>query len=206
MFSLNSFNPVSLLATTALGPAGGIVAQLATRIFSQVGQQMIQQMGQNLGMPASLIDIAQASFAGQHGDISGFASNLGHGIQASIEEAGLTMGASPTDIADQQRATQDFIRDTIERMSESDEFKDAKAGRGKGGAQGWLMAMAKVLGNQLDQLGEEMTDMASRITKDTPGLSAEFGVVSQQFGMLMNATSNAIKTVGESMGRMASKQ
>ncbi len=209
MLSLNSFNPVSLLATAALGPAGGIVAQLATKIFSQMGQQLIQQMGQNLGLPQSVIDFAQASFAGSHGDIAGFASNFGEGVNASIEEAGQAFGASPTDIADQQRATQDFIRDTIERMGESDEFKDAKSGRGKGGAagaQGWLMAMAKVLGNQLDKLGEEMTDMASRITKDTPGLSAEFGVVSQQFGMLMNATSNAIKTVGEAMGRMGSKQ
>lgn len=209
MFGLNAFNPVSLLATAALGPAGGIVAQLATRVFSQVGQQLIQQVGQNLGLPQSTIDMAQASFAGSHGDIQGFAGNLGQGVNASIDEAGLAFGASPADIADQQRATQDFIRDTIDRMSQSEEFKEAKQGRGKGGAggaQGWLMAMAKVLGQQLDKLGEDMTDMASRITKDTPGLSAEFGVVSQQFGMLMNATSNAIKTVGESMGRMASKQ
>jgi len=91
-------------------------------------------------------------------------------------------------------------------MSESDDFKDAKASRGRNGAQGWLMAMAKVLGQQLDDLGREMTNMASRITRDTPGLSAEFGVVSQQFGMLMNATNNAIKTAGEAMGKMASRQ
>lgn len=206
MFGLNGFNPVSLLATAALGPAGGIVAQLATQVFSRIGQQLIQQMGQNLGLPQSVIDIAQASFAGANGDIQGFAGNLGQGVNAAIDEAGQAFGTPPSDIADQQRATQDFIRDTIDRMSQSEEFKEAKSGRGKGGAQGWLMAMAKVLGQQLDKLGADMTDMASRITKDTPGLSAEFGVVSQQFGMLMNATSNAIKTVGESMGRMASKQ
>ncbi|UVO50018.1 hypothetical protein M0208_05600 [Sphingomonas sp. SUN019] len=211
MFGINGFNPASLLATAALGPAGGMMTQLAAQVFSRIGQQMLQQMGQQLGLPQSVIDMAQTSFAGSTGDIGGFANNLGQSVNASIEEAGLASGASPRDIADQQRATQDFIRDTVERMGQSDEFKEAKQGKGKGaggagGAQGWLMAMAKVLGQQLDQLGDEMTDMASRITKDTPGLSAEFGVVSQQFGMLMNATSNAIKTVGESMGRMASKQ
>ncbi|KQT35005.1 hypothetical protein ASG29_02400 [Sphingomonas sp. Leaf412] len=209
MLSFNAFNPTTLIATAALGPAGGIAAQLASQVFSKVGQQMIQQMGQNLGLPQSAIDVAQASFAGSHGDIQGLAGNLTQGVEGAIEEAGLASGASPHDIADQQRATQDFIRDTLDRMGQSDEFKDAKASRGKSGSaggQGWLMAMAKVLGSQLDQLGDQMTSMSKRITKDTPGLTAEFGVVSQQFNMLMNATSTAIKTVGEAMGRMASKQ
>lgn len=207
MFGINGLNPASLLATAALGPAGGMMTQLASQVFSRIGQQMIQQMGARLGLPQPMIDLAQASFAGSSGDIRGFAGNLNQ----AIDKTGEFFNASPKEVADQQRATQDFIRDTLERMGQSEEFKEAKNGKGKGaggagGAQGWLMAMAKVLGQQLDKLGEDMTDMASRITKDTPGLSAEFGVVSQQFGMLMNATSNAIKTVGESMGRMASKQ
>ena len=46
MFGIGSFNPISLLATAALGPLGGIVAQLATQVLSQMGQQVIQQMGQ----------------------------------------------------------------------------------------------------------------------------------------------------------------
>lgn len=212
MFGVNGFNPVSLLATTALGPAGGIAAQLATQIFSAMGQQLIQNAGQQLGLPQPAIDVAQGSFAGAVGDPKGAKENL----RDAIEQLGQQTGASPSEVGEQQRATEQFIRDTVQRMGESEEFKEAKASRGKGkggaggagaaGGQGWLMAMAKVLGKQLDELGEQMTDMASRITKDTPGLSAEFGVVSQQFGMLMNATSNAIKTVGEAMGRMASKQ
>ncbi|WP_281253065.1 hypothetical protein [Sphingomonas spermidinifaciens] len=44
------------------------------------------------------------------------------------------------------------------------------------------------------------------MTKDDPKASAEFSVVSQQLSMLMNATSNAIKTVGEAMSNTARKQ
>ena len=198
MFGISGFNPVSLLATAALGPFGGIVAQLATQVFSQFGQQLLQNLGDQAGLPQSQIELAQAEFTNRYGDVPGTQQNINDALQAFGNET----GATPAEIGDQQRQVQDFINQTIKQASESDDYNEVKA---SGKAGGWLMAMAKALGSQLDQLGEQMTDMASRITKDTPGLSAEFGVVTQQFSMLMNATTNAIKTVGEAMGKAASK-
>jgi len=199
MFGIGGFNPVSLLATAAFGPAGGIIAQLATQVFSQMGQQLLQQMGNNLGLPQSAIDMAQSSFTGRLGDFQGSASNLAE----SIEQLGRETGATPTEIGDAQRSASDILLNTLREASESREFKEA---RRRGNAPGWLMAMAEALGNQLNELGDEMTQRANTMTKDDPKASAQFSVVTQQFSMLMNATTNAIKTVGEAMGNAARKQ
>ncbi|PAX06971.1 hypothetical protein [Sphingomonas lenta] len=200
MFGIGGFNPVSLLATAAFGPAGGIVAQLATQVYSQFGQQLIQQMGNNLGLPQSAIDMAQSSFAGSVGDFQGSVSNL----DDAIEQLGRETGASGFDIGDAQRQASDILNQTVRDLSESEEFKEAKSSGGKGG--GWLMAMARALGEKLNAMGEDLEQRASTLSGDDPGASAEFGVVSQQFNMLMNATTNAIKTIGEAMGKAASRQ
>lgn len=214
MFGLGSFNPVSLLATSMLGPIGGVVAQLAQQVFSQIGQQLIQNLGQNLGLPQGVIDLAQASFAGSSGD---FQSAFGN-VDEAIDAFGQATGASPLDIVGAQSGIQDILRSFVEDMSQSEEFKEAKnsGGKGKGGAvagggnatgaPGWLMAMAQALGEELDRLGEDMQQRAESLKGDDASASAEFGVVSQQFSMLMNATNNAIKTIGEAMANTARKQ
>jgi len=205
MFGIN-LNPISLLATTMFGPMGGIVAQLAQQVFSSFGQQLLQQMGQNLGLPQSAIDMAQSQFAGSIGDFQGAATNLDEALSAFGQET----GASPLDIGNAQNGFRDMIQNFIDDMSQSEEFKQAKASGGKGGgttgAPGWLMAMAQALGRELDRLGDDMQSRAESLTGDDPSASAEFGVVSQQFSMLMNATNNAIKSVGEAMANTARKQ
>ena len=212
MFGIGSFNPISLLATSMLGPIGGVVAQLAQQVFSQMGQQILQQFGDKLGLPQGIIDMAQSQFAGSIGDFQGAASN----VDEALDQFGAGVGASPFDIAQAQNGVQQMMMQFIEEMSQSEEFKDAKASGGKGkvagssagstGAPGWLMAMAQALGEELDRLGQDMQSRAESLKGDDASASAEFGVVSQQFSMLMNATNNAIKTIGEAMSNTARKQ
>lgn len=206
MFGIGGFNPVSLLATSMFGPMGGLVSQLATQMMSQIGQQLIQNMGDNLGLPQSVIGQAQDAFAGSAGGLGGlgaFGGQQPSSIYDSIEQLGQATGASPTQIGEAQSQVQDIMDNFIRDAGESDDFKDAKTSGGKGG---WLMAMAKALGAELDRMGADMEQRASSLTGDDPGASAEFGVVSQQFSMLMNATNNAIKTIGEAMANTARKQ
>lgn len=199
MFGIGGFNPVSLLATAALGPMGGIVAQLATQVLSQVGQQLIQNLGQNLGLPQSSIDLAQGAFAASHGDFQGGAANLDEALDAF----GQGTGATPWQTAEAQREFGDAINDFVSSLSEGEDFKAAKS---SGGGGGWLMAMATVLGKKLNEMAADMEDMAGQISKDTPDLTAKFGALSQQFSIMMNATTTAIKTVGEAMANTARKQ
>ena len=199
MFGIGGFNPVSLLATAAFGPLGGIVSQLAMQVVSQFGQQFIQQLGQQMGLDQSAIDFAQGAFAGSIGDYGGAAQNL----DDAIAQYGQAIGASPREIGQAQRDAQLDLQQLVADQAESQEARESRAS-GRGG--GWLRAMAEVLGKKLDDLAHEMEDLAGKVDKNDPSTTTEFTVVSQQFSMLMNATNTAIKTVGEAMSSTARKQ
>jgi hypothetical protein len=199
MFGIDGLNPISMFATAAFGPLGGIVSQLATQVVSQLGQQLIGQLGQQMGLPQSAIDMAQGAFAESVGDHMGAAQNL----DEAIEAFGQATGASPAQIGDAQNQAQKILEQTAKDASESDDAKDAKAG-GKGGS--WLLALAKALGTKMDGLADKMEKQSKNLDEGKPSDSAEFSATSQQFNMLMNASSNAIKTIGEALGNMARKQ
>lgn len=207
IFGLN-FNPTAMIATIAMGPAGGLAAQLTSQLYASMGQQIINQLGQQFGLSQSALSLVnnafQAGAGGNLGALTGFGAGQIPSLAETVENVGNQLGASPQEIGEQQRVAENFVNDIVRQAREQAEESDTGAVRG-GKGQGWLMAMAKALGAQLDQLGAKMENMASRITKDTPGLSSQFSVVTQQFSMLMNAASNGIKTVGESMGNMARK-
>lgn len=198
------FNPINMVSQVALAAMTGgasLYLQLAMQVMSQVGQQVIQQLGQQMGLDQSVIDLAQGAFAGSMGDVQGSAQNL----DEAVSQFGQFQGASPTDIGEAQRTAQEGMQQLLNELSESDEVREAKSSGGKGGG-GWLRAMAEVLGEKLDALAHEMEDLAGKVTKEDPSTTTDFTVVSQQFNMLMNATSTALKTVGEAMGKSASRQ
>lgn len=200
MFNLN---PVSMIATVALGPAGGIGSMLASQLFASVGQEIIGRLGQQMGLADQAISFAQTAFSAGSGNFPAVAGQLVSPQQA-VENLGNALGASPSTIGEEQRAIDDSINNFVSSLSESNEFREARAGGGvKGG--GWLMAMATVLGKELNEMSQDMEQMAGRISKDTPDLTAKFGALSQQFSILMNATTTAIKTVGEAMANTARK-
>ncbi len=204
IFGISGFNPAALLASAALGPMGGVVAGLVSQVFNSFGQALLQNLGQQMGLPQATINLAQDVFAATRGFPGGsFGGNALNNMNDSIEALGDRYGATPQQIGDAQRSAMDILLDAQRESGDSDEVRAARSG---GKAPGWLMAMAQALGDQLNELGDEMTHRAETMTKDDPKASAEFSVVSQQFSMLMNATSNAIKTVGEAMANTARKQ
>ena len=192
-----SINPVSLLATAALGPMGGILSQLATQALSQAMQQVIQQTGDRMGLPQSAIELAQGDFTASFGDTRGTASN----IQDAISELGQQSGANPSDIGRAQRAVEDLIRQAGDSM-QLDEVKDAKGAGGKG----WLRALAEALGRSADKAAADLEAKANNLDNASPSESAEYNADAQAFGMLMSAINNAIKTIGEGLNQMARKQ
>ena len=198
MFSLNAFNPISLLATSALGPVGGIVAQLATQLVSQIGQQLIQNMGQQMGQPQSVIDMAQGAFAGSRGDIAGQAGNLSE----AIENLGRETGASISEQATFQRELGERLMDIAREAAGTPEGKAAASG---GKVPSWLMAMAQVLGEKMDEMAADLEGLANEIADGSAGKGAEFTAMSQQFGILTNAASTGLKSIGEGMQAMAKK-
>ena len=172
---------------------------MAKQFFSAVGQQFIQRLGEQMGMKQSQIDMAQSRFAVTHGDNKGARSNLREAFSEMAKEA----RASTTEEADAEREMNETLNKMATSLAEGQDQKASKSG-GKGG-QSWLMALAEALGKKLDKMASEMSTMADQITDKTPSLTAKFGAKSQEFGILMNAATNAIKTIGEAEANSARK-
>lgn len=192
---LGSINPVNIaLLATPGGPAALLIRNLA----SSIGQNLIQQFGQSLGLPQSAIDMVQGNFSLNNGDFRGAALNFNQATRELAQE----YRASQTEQADAERNLQDTIRDIVSQQSESEEMKAGRAG-GKGG-QSWLMAIAEVLGDKLNEMAHELTGLAQEAADD-PSKATIFGAKSQEFGILMNSANNGLKSIGEGLTTMARK-
>lgn len=202
MFGIGGFNPVSLLATAALGPLGGIVAQLAQQVVSQLGQQLIGQLGQQLGLPQGIVQDAQQNFTDQ---LTGFQGGSANSTDDAISQLGEAFNASPSDIGQAQSEFQDAYQNLLDTIAGGDDVKEARAG-GTGKAAGWLMAMAKELGGKMDSMAKDIEKLSKKADGKNPGASTEFTAMSQQFGILSNAAATGLKAIGEAMSNMARKQ
>jgi uncharacterized protein YukE len=86
-----------------------------------------------------------------------------------------------------------------------------------GGGKNWLEAIAEAMGQALGQLAQKLVDESTSLqslagnssgsgAQEFQATMAKFQADSQIFGMLSNAFSNAIKSIGEGMSTMANKQ
>lgn len=191
-------NPTNLMLA-ATGP-GGIAAAVGKTLVSAVGQELIQRLGDKLGLPQSMIDSAQSAFCATCGDQRGVARNIREAQSALTEQLGL----SPFQAGNAGRELGSILNKLVAGLSESAEFKAAKSSGGKAG-QSWLMALASVLGEKLNAKAAEVQKLAGEITDKTPDKTAKFGAATQEFGILMNAANNAIKTLGEGLTTTARK-
>ena len=197
-------NPLSI-AQLAMGPAGW--ASLAARaIFSAVGQQVIQQLGDKLGLPQGMIDVAQGAFAAGMGDKNGVRQN----IREAVDSLGDQFNLSPFDRGQLERAANRDSGDLFEKLLEAAkqgkeraERGDSKSGKGSGS---WLREVAALMAQAMDSKIKEMKSLAGQIDKTkTTALQNDLQVATQEFAFLMNSTANMIKTVGEGLGTMARK-
>jgi hypothetical protein len=214
---LNSFNPVNLASQVALTAATGgssLILQTALRaVVSNIGQQLIQQLGSQFGVPQNVIDLAQGNFAGSVGDFEGASSNYQDVISEFVGQA----GGSPLEEG-QLRGSADELRDSMFRNA-IDRLRNSgpeEARPGAGGRNGSvLMRIAIALGQLMDQKMDEMAGLADKIgdmgTIDNKNqsqlmeLNARLQGLSQETNILGNAMTNSIKTIGESAATIARK-
>ncbi|HEX7813952.1 hypothetical protein [Dyella sp.] len=79
----------------------------------------------------------------------------------------------------------------------------SSAGKGKGG---WLEALAKALGDKLNQAANDLQSSAESVNAKSPGDTTELSAQAQEFAQLMDAVNNIIKTMGQAMDTMVQKQ
>jgi hypothetical protein len=75
-----------------------------------------------------------------------------------------------------------------------------------GGSGGWLEALAKALGDKLNQAANNLKSAAGSVNSDDPGQTTQLSAQAEEFSQFMDAVNNVIKTVGQSLDTMVQKQ
>lgn len=209
---INFGNIASMAIGSMLGgPIGMMVSQLAKQVMVSIVDQVID----SLPIDQSLKDLLQAGFHAGVGDIPGAIEN----VNEFIEGLGIELGGEPADIGQMQGAADDFrsemedlmneiVQNIIDSADESDDGSTVGSSRGggRGNAPGWLYAIAEVMGKKLNETAHDMQELAEKVDEDDPKTATDFQVKSQQFSILMNTTSTALKAIGEGMVAAARKQ
>lgn len=208
--------PLGLVSQVALAAATGgasTLVQVAFRtVVSSIGQQVIQQLGREMGLPQGLIDTAQGAFAGAVGDYEGATANY----QEAVDSFTQGFGGSPVEGAEAQNAADILNRmmlDGARNARDSEELRALAGGKGGGGSL--LMRIAVALGSLMDQKMDQMDKLTTQIgglgTIDEKNqskmgeLTGKLQGLSQETNMLSNALSNSIKTIGEAGTTLARK-
>ena len=213
-------NPATLMQL-AMGPAGWASLAIKT-IGMAIAQQVIQQIGQKLGLPQGIIDMAQQTFSAASGNPGGGVKSIGEAVAGFAAQAGMS--------ALEQGRMERTANQSADRLVEG-----FMSGRGKGQTEAeeetggsWLVAMARALGKVMDAKAQQIKDKSDSIsklagndiTKDKDGsmsaastknqnkLSSETTLLqayTQEMSMISNAAVNSIKTVGEAQTTIARK-
>lgn len=193
-------NPMNL-AQLAMGPAGWVSLGLRM-VGSAIAQQVLQQVGQQLGLPQSVISMAQNTFASASGT-QGMPNNVGDAISALTDMVGI----SPRQQGELQRQSEDIVSQMTNSMLERLRNGEDEGEGGINGGQSRLVKLALALGKVMDGKMDDMIDIGGKIdkTKKTGQLSAQMQALSQELNLVANALNNSIKSIGEANANMARK-
>jgi len=187
------FNPVNLAIQASLAISTGgtslLVQAAAQQLMQSIGQELIGQLGQAMGVPQDVVSLAQ-------GMIGGNGSSLGAAVSAFGDMSGLS--------STQQGSMQNEIESMISDFVQQNARNDGSDGSGK---DSWLVALAKALGKVADHQADQLQSDANQLTgkDDKPSDVYKVQGESQEFGLMMNAFTDIIKTIGQAMGQTASK-
>ncbi len=199
------FNAISMMTPM------GIAMQAAKMLMTQIGMNIIQQLGEKLGLPQPLIDGIQAGFAASTGQPGLARENL----QEMIGGMGEMFNASPAQQGQMQREVKQGIDDFVEKQMEAfkkgrEEGESSAERSGRGGKGGsWLQkiadAMAKVMDAKIEDMDKQARALDKQGDKKSIKASTDLQVAGQEFSYLMQTTSTVIKTMGEGLSAMARK-
>jgi hypothetical protein len=205
-------NPATLLQLAA-GPAGW--ASLAMRtIGTAIAQQVIQQIGQKLGLPPAIINMAQQAFSAASGTGDLGQQTIKQAVSSFAEKAGMSL----VQAGQLERTANDSADKIVSKLSQSsiDEEGEVSA---KGGKMSFLVALAKAMGKLMDKKAQQMQDISTKISDAVDGskageingvdgsknssestkLSSQTALL-QAFGQELSILSNAFSQTAKSFG------
>jgi hypothetical protein len=214
-------NPMTLMQLAA-GPAGWASLAMQT-LMSTVGKEIIQQLGKQLGLPDSVISLAQTAFTAASGNPG--AANLNQAISGLSDASGFAGVAAGQFQREMKNQVQDFVqqqvkqstKDLMEDLAETvgNQKKGKNMPLAKGGSV--LMRIAVALGEALDKKVDKMAANAEKLSElgEVKGdkessayqkLSAEMNALGQELKIVGEALNNTLKSIGETSSTLARKQ
>jgi hypothetical protein len=202
------------------GPIGAMIGQAIGNMLQQaIGDATkgaVDQLQKEHGLPKFLADEIKAKVD----EVLGQQKN---NVPADAQQAAQSRyGDAFKDF--QQQFEQNLVRSILDAMNEGD--KPSKGGSGKGGG-GWLQAIAKAMGKTLGDKAAEMVRLSNKMSelneakgsidqddqqaneqnaREFNETMTKFQATSQEYSMLNNVFSTAIKALGEALSAMARKQ
>ena len=206
-------NPMTL-AQVAMGPAGWASIAMKT-IGAAIGQQLIQQVGQKLGLPQSVIGMAQTAFSAATGT-RGMPTTIGGAVQQIAKQFNLSPSQQGNLERQSNRMLEQMTKDALEGKNGTNEGPANLKGKK---AESFLVMFAKAMGKAMDTKMDKMMDLSKKIDQattkanDSDGkkgavtgeLTAEMQALGQEVGMISQAVANSIKSMGEAATTLARK-
>jgi hypothetical protein len=210
-------NPMSLMQL-AMGPAGWASLAMKT-IGSQIAMNVIQRLGQQMGLPQPMIDLAQAAFANASGQPGLARQNISEAVRGFVGQ----MDLRPSEAGAMQRELQGSGDKSFDKLMEIVGKYKKKAGGEEEESGSFLVALAKAMGKVMDKKAaqiQEKSDTISAIAnsdtkttseegkKEQQKLSSETTLLqaySQELSFISNAATTAIKSIGEAQVTLGRK-
>lgn len=183
------------IASSAVGSIlGNMGSSMLSQIFSgsalKIGNDLLQGIGEKLGLQQSVIDAAQGLFNLEMGDVSGARQNY----QEALD------GLSPMDRAHHDSQLEDALNDLISQGArQGTEATESEEG------ESWLMALAGAMADKIEDKKEDVLKLQGDVNGDDAGATAKFSAASQELNLLMTTSQNVIKTLGDGLSALARK-
>jgi len=146
--------------------------------------------------------------------ISQIVNSLTHeSLSSALSHSGLTPGEQAQVMSQVNKGMQAAL--TTALGAQGLEKNKGAHGAAGGGGGSWLEAIAEAMGNALGQMAQKLVDESNSLqsmagnqndAQQFQATMAKFQADAQMFSMLSNAFSTSIKSIGDGMTTMASKQ
>jgi hypothetical protein len=104
------------------------------------------------------------------------------------------------------KMTESLTKQIVDNVkAEREESEKKTSGKGGGGTKGWLFALAQAFGKVADAAAQQLKDMGENIDKENPSSMLKYQALTQEFNLMMQTFTNAIKTIGEAEGQAVRK-
>lgn len=158
---------------------------LLQQAVGQAIKMAMDQLMKNSGLPKFIADA-----------VKGLVDQVFGGNNRSSTQ-GATQAAQDQYGGQLDKFVQNLVKSIVQDIKEAKEEQERANGGSGGGSKGWLRALAEAFGKIADKAAKELETMGKNLNKDNPSEMIEYQAATQEFSLMMQTFTNAIKTIGE---------